>query len=235
MPTFGASQTERIAGGLYNDILAGILLGEYPPQSALPAENRLASDSGISRAVVRSALDRLKRSGVVESRQGSGTVVSEFDPQTLAQLNRDAQLPELRDCFECRAGVEPEIAAIVAANLSKSARDFLEDQRQSLKEDDEGTEYERSVSDAQFHICLADFSRNSFFVSIMNQLRPHMLFAMNITKTLTKRAHDNHVNLSRHEHLDVIDAVLDQDSEAARKAMRTHIERGAQRIFADET
>lgn len=234
MPTFGASQSERIAGGLYNDILAGILLGEYPPQTALPAEIRLASDYGISRAVVRSALDRLKQSGVIESRQGSGTVVSEFDPQTLAQLNRDAQIPELMDCYECRAGVESEIVAIVAANLSRSARAFLENQRQFLSEDDEGTEYESSVSDANFHICLAGFSGNAFFVSIMNQLRPHMLFAMNIAKTLTKRAHHDHVNLSRREHLDVIDAILDRDSEAARKTMRRHIESSAQRIFRDK-
>lgn len=235
MTGFGETQSERIAGGLYNDILAGILLGEYPPQSVLPPEIRLANDYGISRAVVRSALDLLKQSGVVESRQGSGTVVAEFDPRALAQLNREAQMPELMDCFECRAGVEPEIAAIVASDLSAPARAFLESERQALNEDDDDSEYERSVRDAHFHIRLADFSGNSFFISIMNQLRPHMLFAMNITKTLTKRAHHNHVNLSRREHLAVISAVLSRDSDAARKTMRRHIERSAQRIFADES
>jgi len=78
---------------------------------------------------------------------------------------------------------------------------------------------------------LAEFSGNSFFVSIMNQLRPHMLFAMNITKTLTSRAHRDHINLSRLEHLDIIAAILDEDSDAARATMRRHIENGTRRIF----
>lgn len=206
-------------------------MGEYPPMSLLPTETRLASDYGVSRTVVRSALDLLKRSGIVESRQGSGTVVNEFEPKALAQLNRDAQLPELRDCFGCRLGVEPEIAAIVATGLSKPARAFLEDQRKSLAKDDEGTGFERSVRDAYFHIRLAEFSGNSFFVSIMNQMRPHMLFAMNNAKTLTSQAHSIHVNLSRVEHLDVVGAILDRDSAAARTAMRNHIDNGAQRIL----
>ncbi len=210
-------------------------MGEYPPQSSLPTETRLATDYGISRTVVRSALDLLKRAGLVESRQGSGTVVVEFEPQALAQLNRDAQLPELRDCFECRASIEPDIAAIVAANLSKPARAYLEDQKRSLNEGDEGTEYERSVRDADFHIKLAEFSTNSFFVSIMNQLRPHMLFAMNITKTLTSRAHRNHINLSRLEHLETIAAILDEDSDGARASMRHHIDSSTARIFQNQS
>jgi len=206
-------------------------MGEYPPRSALPSETRLANDYGVSRTVVRSALELLKRLGVVASRQGSGTVVTEFEPQALALLNRDAQLPELRDCFGCRLGLEPEIAALVAAELSNPARAFLADLRKSLLKGDQGTDYERSVRDAYFHMQLAKFSGNSFFVSMMSQLRPHMLFAMNIAKSLTSRAHSDHINRSRLEHLEVIGAILDRDSAVARKAMQNHINNGTQRIF----
>lgn len=206
-------------------------MGEYPPQSVLPTETRLANDYGVSRTVVRSALEFLKQDGVVVSRQGSGTVVADCDPPKIARLNREAQLPELKDCYVCRMAVEPEIAALVADNLSNSAIEFLEDQRQTLSSEVDESEYERSVHDAFFHVQLAEFSQNSFFINIMKQLRPHMLFAMNITKTLTKCVHEAHINLSRIEHLKIVEAILVRDSEAARTAMRIHLDKGAKRIF----
>lgn len=225
------AQTWQVSDGLFNDILAGILMGNYPPQSRLPTEQRLALDYGVSRAVVRSALEQLKSEGVVQSRQGSGTVVAAFDPETIARLNRDVQLPVLKDCYACRLAIEPAIAAIVAQDLSPEAYAFLEQQRVVLENGDEGGEYERSARDARFHIDLAKFSGNVFFVNMMNTLRPYLLFAMNISKTLARRAQTQHFNLSRQEHLDIISAILEKDPEAAQAAMRVHLEEGKKRIF----
>ena len=227
------TQTEQVSVGLYNVILAGILMGDYPLQSRLPTETRLAKDYGVSRTVVRSALEQLKSEGVVQSRQGSGTVVVEIDPGTIARLNRDAQLPALKDCYACRLAIEPEIARSVAQDLSQEACAFLEEQRLVLDNNEEGDEYERSARDAQFHIQLAKFSGNTFFISVMNTLRPHMLFAMNISKTLSNCAQRRHVNLSRQEHLDTISAILGRDAEAAHDAMFSHIKKGAERIFQE--
>ena len=231
MSAMDDSQAGRISDGLFNDILAGILMGNYPPQSRLPTEQRLAHDYGVSRTVVRSALEQLKIEGIVQSRQGSGTIVAAFDPKTIARLNRDAQLPALKDCYACRLAIEPAIAATVAQAPSAKACSFLEDQRELLENGDEGSEYERSARDTQFHIRLADFSGNVFFISTMNTLRPHVLFTMNISKTLSNGAQEQHFNLSRQEHLDIITAILEKDSAAAHTAMFVHIEKGTQRIF----
>jgi GntR family transcriptional regulator, transcriptional repressor for pyruvate dehydrogenase complex len=233
LPGPAETPTARISCGLYNDILAGILMGDYPPLSTLPTEARFARDYGISRSVVRSALDLLKREGVVRSRQGSGTIVASFDPLKMAKLNRDLQMPELKDCIVCRLAIEPEIAAIVAQSWSGSAGKFLEEQRVALQCGDVGNEYERSIQDAHFHIQLAEFSGNSFFATIMHSLRPHMLFAMNITKTLSNSAQCTHANLSRQEHLKIIAAILDRDATLARSAMRNHMESGRRRIFQE--
>jgi GntR family transcriptional repressor for pyruvate dehydrogenase complex len=228
-------RTTEISGGLYNDLLAGILMGEYPQHSALPTETRLATDYGVSRAVVRVALEKLKKQGVIQSRQGSGTVVTAVNPQTIANLNRDAQLPQLKDCLACRLAFEPEIAAAVALNCDQRVEAFLLDQRQALKVEIPGTDTELSVRDTEFHVQIADFSRNIFFASIMHDLRPYMLFAMNITKTLSRPAHTAHIDLSRREHLDIITTILDRDAAAARQTMKSHIENGTQRIFQNHT
>ena len=231
MPHVMEPQMGRVSDGLYLDILAGILMGTYPPDSRLPTETQLAQDYGVSRTIVRSALEHLKTEGVVHSRQGSGTVVIPFDPQAIARLNRDAQLPTLRDCYACRLAIEPAIARAVAQDLTAEARAFLDEQRMALDVGEDSDAHQRSALDAQFHIGLALHSGNAFFLSIMNTLRPHMLFAMNIAKTLTRGAQRTHFTLSQQEHLDVIDAIMTKDPNTAEAVMRMHIERGTERIF----
>ncbi len=226
--------TGRVSDGLYLDVLAGILMGDYPPQSRLPTETKLAQDYGVSRTIVRSALELLKNDGVVQSRQGSGTVVVPFDPGAIAKLNRDAQLPRLKDCYACRLAIEPAIATAVAQNLSEGAKTFFEEQRILLSHIEGIDDSERSASDAQFHIQLAQFSGNSFFISTMNSMRPHMLFAMNISKNLTRSAQQRHYDLSQKEHLEVIDAILTRDPDVAQAVMRAHIHEGSKRIFQNQ-
>jgi GntR family transcriptional repressor for pyruvate dehydrogenase complex len=225
-------QAIPVSDGLFNDILAGILMGDYPPQSKLPSEQRLAHVYGVSRAVVRMALERLKDEHIVESRQGSGTIVANVELEVIGRLNRDAQLSSLKDCYDCRLAIEPKIAAAVAKYPSPEVDAFLQEQRIALETDDQGDEYERSARDAHFHIQLAMFSRNVFFISIMNTMRPHLIFAMNVSKTLAQRAQQQHLNLSRQEHLHIISTILERNPEAAECAMRDHIEMGVERIFA---
>ena len=228
------TQTASVSDGLYQDILSGILLGDYPPQSTLPTEAQLAMDYGLSRAVVRSALERLKKEGVVQSRQGSGTVVAAFDPGRVGLLNLQTQIPELKNCYACRLAIEPEIAAQVAAEPSAAARDYLLAQLDAHKTEVdplEGPVNVHSARDADFHIRLAELSGNTFFAAIMRSLRPHMLFAMNVTKCMGRGAQSSHMALARLEHVEVIRAILRLDPTQARDAMRNHIDQGRQRIF----
>jgi GntR family transcriptional regulator len=66
--------------------------GSFVPGQQLPPENELASDYGVSRATVRSALANLQREGTVLRRQGAGTYV------THAATYLDSRLEEMWDC-----------------------------------------------------------------------------------------------------------------------------------------
>ena len=227
-------RTGRIAYGLYNDILAGILQGEYPPQSTLPPETRLARDYGVSRTVVRSALDLLKREGVVRSRQGSGTVVAAYDPKKMALLNRNAQLEQLDQCFACRLAIEPEIAASVAQAKSDEAEIFIRDALAGIdapQGDEVRTESSEAAQDTRFHVRMAELSGNIFFFQIMTTLRPHMLFAMNISKAMALQDREAHFDESRQEHRALLLAMRAGDETGAREAMREHLQNGRRRIF----
>jgi len=57
-------------------------------------------------------------------------------------------------------------------------------------------------------------------------MRPHMLFAMNIKKYLTRAEQKDHIDLSRVEHREVIKAILDRDAVVAHEVMREYIANG---------
>jgi GntR family transcriptional regulator, transcriptional repressor for pyruvate dehydrogenase complex len=230
------AETGNVPHGLYLDILTGIMSGEYLPKSTLPTEGSLANDYGVSRSVVRSALEMLKKRGIVRSQQGSGTVVACCDLQKLNLPDIGNRLSELQDCYACRLAIEPEIAAHLAIQQSESATAYLRVQltklekgpHNSAEEDNLGT-----ASDAEFHVQLAGFSQNSFFSSIMSSMRPHMLFAMNIKKNLTRSAQKNHMIRTQLEHREVILAILNRDAVAAHDVMREHIANGRDRLFLE--
>ena len=67
---------EQLASALSRAVDRGLL----PPGTRLPAERELASQLGLSRTTIVAAYDRLRQSGMVRSRQGSGTRVTARRP-----------------------------------------------------------------------------------------------------------------------------------------------------------
>ncbi len=60
-------------------MMARIEAGEWPPGTYLPPETRLADDYGVAVGTLRKALLDLASEGVVQRRQGKGTVVTTHD------------------------------------------------------------------------------------------------------------------------------------------------------------
>jgi len=55
-------------------LIDAMLAGDYPPGTTLPPERELAERLGINRTSLRQAIARMEQVGLVESRQGVGTV-----------------------------------------------------------------------------------------------------------------------------------------------------------------
>lgn len=64
-----------------NALRAAISEGEYKSASRLPTEQQLMQQFGVSRQTVRNALEILTKEGLIQRRQGSGTVVLEQKPK----------------------------------------------------------------------------------------------------------------------------------------------------------
>ena len=61
---------------IFEALKVEILGGKYSATRKLPSETQLMRRFGVSRNTVRNALEELKRTGVLETRNGSGTYLS---------------------------------------------------------------------------------------------------------------------------------------------------------------
>lgn len=224
---------EMVSERIYQDLMLGITYGDYPVNSQLPTELSLGRDYGVSRTVVRAALDLLKSDGFVESKQGSGTVVASKIRNAGKPNISAARQKELFDCYQCRLTLEPEIAACVANNITDEVEEYLEGQMTALDNALE-TSSSQNAADANFHVRLAEYSKNNFFMSIMNSLRPHILFSMNSIHTLSKIKRDAHIRQSKIEHRQVAELILGGSADEAMRAMKRHILNGRKRLFPNK-
>ena len=95
--------------------------GRLNPGDKLPPERELAEAFGVSRTSVRDAIRVLEMQGMVEPRQGDGTLVRDLSPDSLVNplasvLGRNGRL--LTELLDVRKILEPPLAARAAAAAS---------------------------------------------------------------------------------------------------------------------
>ena len=61
------------ADRVYHLLYSRISNGDYPANQKLPSEKVLADEFGVSRPILRDALERLREQGLIHSRQGAGS------------------------------------------------------------------------------------------------------------------------------------------------------------------
>src|SRR5690606_18552131 len=106
---------------VYGRILSAIMTGVYPKGARLPSEKQLGETFGVSRPVVRVALSRLQRDGLIESRKGSGSFVLATPPEDLSSVADLAQVARYQRYQEFRLVVEGAAAALAAERRSEAA------------------------------------------------------------------------------------------------------------------
>ncbi len=224
----------KLSEQIFDEIFGLIVIGEFAQNTKLPTELELAGRFGVSRTVVREALARLRDDGIVISRQGAGTFVNRRPNRAILGFRPMASISDILRCFEFRVGLEGE-AAYVAAIRQDIAR--IESIAQALaalesivKQGSVG-----AVADCDFHIAVANASCNPFVVSVMESLRPNIDFGMNLARNLSLKKPVSRVRQVQDEHGRVYEAIRRGDAEAARKAMRDHVENARTRIFDGET
>jgi DNA-binding FadR family transcriptional regulator len=212
-----------------------ILRGAFGSEGKLPPEAELAGRFGVSRPVIREALSRLRATGFIVSRRGSGSYVREralLPMQTSAALGFGplTSLAQVRRCFEFRATVEGDAAYYAAQNrtpqLVGAIRDALGRMQEAIVSGTVGMS-----ADFEFHSGVARASGNDFYETVMEALRTPIEFAINLARNLAMTHPLDHLMTVQAEHVAIVDAIETGDRDAARLAMRTHVEHACQRVF----
>jgi len=147
------------------------ILENLKPGDVLPAERQLTVMLGVSRGSVRDAIRSLELKGLLEPRQGFGTVICDIavtptDPLAKALLDRHQLVAELIDV---RKMIEPHVAARAARHATPEDIAEMEEilGRQELKV---GHGEPATDEDTEFHYAIALASRNRAILKVLDVL-----------------------------------------------------------------
>ena len=186
-------------------LLPGTVLGEVEQSTRL----------GVSRTPVREAFARLTADGLVEAQAGRGLVVSEASADSVIEL------------FELREALEERAAALVAVRRDPAVFEELQREfRQAASLIAEPGRHAYYDLVRRFDEALDDAVGNSYLVASLRSLRTHLV-------RIRRVAQDNPDRLiaAAAEHLLIIDAIVDGDSELAKNATHIHLYRSLRNIL----
>lgn len=224
-----------VAGAVYDQLSGEILAGRYDPGQALPAERALADLLGVNRGAVREAIQRLSAAGLVESRQGAGTVVLDYrrsaglDLLPALLVQRDVVDPAaVRAVAELRSCIGIDAARRAATRRTDGDRARLRAAGQAMAQ---GIDLaERQQAALELWDAVIDASDNIAYRLALNSLMRAYQPMHALLRGLLADELDDVVGHQR-----VIDAIDDGDGDAAADAARTLLARGADALTAIAT
>jgi GntR family transcriptional repressor for pyruvate dehydrogenase complex len=222
-------KTETLADHVHRQLLSAIRIGEYAGQARLPSETEMAARFKVSRPVLRQALERLRTSGVITSKRGSGNFVVERNEAALV-FNRLSNIPDVQNCLEFRCAVEGQAAATAARK--RSAQQLEDIERAMVEFQTLISSHQPAVeADFAFHMAIARATNNPYFTQTMKALRAHITFGINLIQTLS--THPSAARLAGvfDEHRRILEAIRDADPNAAQRRMTDHLQAGINRLF----
>ncbi len=232
MPPLKRNLKDQLVDELGGDIVAGRL----KPGDLLPSEDVLLARFGVSRTVLREALNVLSAKGLVDPRPKRGTVVSpraewsQLDPSILAWRSTGDAVEHtgevtarLNQLMEMRRIIEPAAAALAAQR--GTAEDFSQ-----LTAAYEAMERASSpeafmAADLTFHIGCLHAAHNDFLLPIAHAIRSAMVTSLRVTNP---DPHENR-NVSLPLHRAILDAIVSRQPNEAASAMERHLDDTEQR------
>ena len=206
--------------------------GELKVADKLPTEAEIMSRYGVSRTVVREALSKLQAAHLVETRHGIGTFV--LAPQTAANFRISSQdfstVADVISVLELRISLETEAAGLAAQRRTTANLEVMQNAltafEASMQQD-----LDAVPSDFQFHMEVARATGNQHFSDLMTYLGT-MIIPRARVNTLQSAPEGRLAYLQRvnSEHESIFVAIRNQDPEAARAAMRTHLSNSRERL-----
>ena len=204
---------------MFDTLGKAIVAGRYEGRP-FPTEGELSKAHGVSRSVTREAIKMLTAKGLVSARTRKGTLVqpssrwNRFDSDVLRWLLESKSSVELlRHFSQLRLAIEPEAAALAAANHSEAERALIHAGLARMAAAEKGQD-DPLASDIAFHVAILRATRNPFYEQFQTVVATALQTSIRFTNAI--QGH----NASLVDHTAVAEAIANRDADSARTAMR---------------
>jgi GntR family transcriptional repressor for pyruvate dehydrogenase complex len=219
----------RLRDRAADQLLDMVVSSGLSPGERLPPERELVELLGVSRTVVREALNLLEARGLISIEHGRGAVVSGGSAHavrdTLGLLLR-VRPKALWELLEIREILEVEISGLAAERAEgedvREMRDQL-DRMETLIDAPEGY----VDADVEFHALLARTTRNGVLLTMLDPIVELLRASREVSASRPGSA-----RRALREHEEILHCVEAGDAAGARERMRVHLANTARDIEA---
>jgi GntR family transcriptional repressor for pyruvate dehydrogenase complex len=220
-----------VVESIVEQIVRQIQAGRLKPGDKLPSERQLIEMLNVGRSSIREALQGLAAIGVVESRAGQGSFISQNvhllmpdieNPALSASLQREMRLK----LIEARRMVEIDIVMLAAQRATEEGVTQLSDLCEQYRAAIERRAFPQAAkTNYEFHMMLAQMAQNPFVPPMIDHLLRTVPFSLRESEfmLLADISVDEIVALEIEIHRRIVAAVASHDGEAAQEAMAAHM------------
>lgn len=217
-------KTRKIYEEISDSLIDMLKSGELQPGDKLSSVEQLAISYDVSRSAIREALSGLRAMGIVETRQGEGTYIKEFDaskfslPVATALIMKRDDIKELSDV---RKILEVGSASLAAQNHLDHELEPIEQALQNMK-DAKGRGDVGEKADLDFHLAIVKASHNKMLTNLMSSVSDIMVESMRETRRLILYSEEQSKQLFKQHEL-IFEAIKSGKSDDAHEAMMNHL------------
>lgn len=222
-------RSPSLADTVANRLRREISRGHYKPAEKLPTEHKLSEMYGVSRAIIREALGRLKQDGLVRSRQGAGAYVAEDSSPVFRLVVGDGQdTTEVQHVVELLVAFEAAASGLAAVRRTDEQLRRIQAEFQAMERAIEAGE-SGIDEDVAFHRAIIEATENPVFQDMFNFLSTRVRTFIGIARTNSAR-YQGVTKKVQEEHSAILAAIVERDEEKARTAAAVHLHNAARRL-----
>lgn len=220
LSAFQAIQRPSAVDDVIQTFQEALIRGNLQPGQRLPSEAKLGQQLGVGRGTVREAMKMLSAMGVVESRQGDGTYISDsispkvINPLLFAVIIESKDIEHL---YEFRRMVDVGYSVLAAEKATdedlmrlEQLVNEMEDYRESGQRDVDTL----VAMDFEFHYAILDATQNPLMVKIGHMIME--MFRETIRQSVSTLG-GVRWTISQHRHL--VEALKTRDPVQVREAV----------------
>ncbi|MGF1770327.1 FCD domain-containing protein [Enterovibrio makurazakiensis] len=210
------------------------------PEDKLPHEQTLMELFGMSKGTIRETMRVLEAQGLIVTRtgpKGGAFIKAVSEPLASSLLSNYFFFNKLsvKDVYQLRYLLEPELVASLAGNLSEQDLANLEANVQKYSQPSTNAEDERRqhIDSLQFHLILAELAGNEL-LGFMIRFMVRMLTDLTVYRRLYEPPNHELWEEGLSHQKDLIVALRDGRADDAREIMREHMQVAKKLMEAQE-